>query len=424
MELVRSVIVFYVIVLILITVNNVTTSGSKQEARLLSYMIPEARDLKRALGLNEDSYLNFTELTTKYGYKSEEHTVTTEDGYILTIFKILSKCDDNSSQSYPILLMHGLIDSSDVFIVAGAEFGLGYVLARNCYDVWAVNHRGNTYSRRHISLDPDKDIQFWDYTFDEHGNFDLPASIDYILQLTGKQKLFYMGHSQGTTNFFVMSSLKPEYNKKIQLSIHLAPVAWMTHMNSPVPRALALNSRQVKEILDAAGLRELLAKHQLTHFLTEILCHFAPDAVCGMTYTLSTGLQPGSIKPKLISVAFGHLLSGTSTKNLLHFAQLIVSKKFKRFDEGLDGNMKRYNTRKPPLYNVSQITSPVVLMSARNDLLSNLKDVETLTSKLPNLVENYIVPIRKWSHVNYVYDERAQEYVNPKILEYLKRYNV
>ena len=40
------------------------------------------------------------------------------------------------------------------------------------FDVWVGNTRGNTYSRNHITLDPDVDKrQFWDYEWDIAGNF-------------------------------------------------------------------------------------------------------------------------------------------------------------------------------------------------------------------------------------------------------------
>lgn len=67
----------------------------------------------------------------------------------------------------------------------------------------------------------------------EMGIYDLPAIIDYILANgNGEQKLFYVGHSMGTTMFFVMGSERPEYNNKIRASFQLAPVAYMSHVKS------------------------------------------------------------------------------------------------------------------------------------------------------------------------------------------------
>lgn len=62
------------------------------------------------------------------------------------------------------------------------------------------------------------------------GLYDTPAMIDYILNHTNQEKLFYIGFSQGTTQFWVLTSLKPEYNKKIKLMSALAPVAYTGHI--------------------------------------------------------------------------------------------------------------------------------------------------------------------------------------------------
>jgi lysosomal acid lipase/cholesteryl ester hydrolase len=62
---------------------------------------------------------------------------------------------------------------------------------------------------------------------------DLPAEIDYILTNTTQKDLCYIGHSMGTTMFYVLMSKKPEYNAKIRHMVALAPVAFLRNTKSP-----------------------------------------------------------------------------------------------------------------------------------------------------------------------------------------------
>lgn len=70
----------------------------------------------------------------------------------------------------------------------------------------------------------------------EIGVYDLPALIDYVLNATGEESLFYVGHSQGTTVYFILTSENPEYNEKIRLAIMLAPVTYSSHIFNPIIR--------------------------------------------------------------------------------------------------------------------------------------------------------------------------------------------
>jgi len=63
--------------------------------------------------------------------------------------------------------------------------------------------------------------------------------IDYIVKTTGREKMFYLGHSQGTTAFFVMSTELPEYQHKIQAMFALAPVAYCSRLRNPIFQFLA-----------------------------------------------------------------------------------------------------------------------------------------------------------------------------------------
>lgn len=73
------------------------------------------------------------------------------------------------------------------------------------------------------------------------GMFDLPSSIDYILSATGRQRLLYVGHSQGTTQFLVMASQLPRYNNKIALATGLAPAAYTGHLRGPITQLTKLS---------------------------------------------------------------------------------------------------------------------------------------------------------------------------------------
>ena len=116
-----------------------------------------------------------------------------------------------------------------------------YLLAEAGYDVWLGNARGNYYSRNHVSLNPNAGYpqNFWRFSWDEIGNQDLPAFIDYILETTGQEKLHYIGHSQGGTTFLVLNSLRPEYNEKFLTFQGLAPASYFTHNEVAMFKSLA-----------------------------------------------------------------------------------------------------------------------------------------------------------------------------------------
>lgn len=55
-----------------------------------------------------------------------------------------------------------------------------------------------------------------------------------MLQVTGQKSLFYIGHSMGTTTFYVMLSTRPEYNNKVMAGLLLAPVVYLGNCRSPI----------------------------------------------------------------------------------------------------------------------------------------------------------------------------------------------
>ena len=74
------------------------------------------------------------------------------------------------------------MESSEGYILAG-ENSLAYVLVEQGYDVWLGNNRGNIYSEGHIKWSKEDD-EYFQYSFTEMGEYDIPAMIDLVLKET------------------------------------------------------------------------------------------------------------------------------------------------------------------------------------------------------------------------------------------------
>ena len=54
------------------------------------------------------------------------------------------------------------------------------------------NSRGNTWSRAHDTVSAD-DPSFWDFSWDDMAEYDLPATIAAVLRLTGQSRIGFVG---------------------------------------------------------------------------------------------------------------------------------------------------------------------------------------------------------------------------------------
>ncbi|XP_037958908.1 lipase 1 [Teleopsis dalmanni] len=369
---------------------------------------PEEKAQRKSI--KEDSSLTVDKLITKYGYQAEVHHVTTEDGYILTMHRL------RKQGAQPFFLQHGLVDSSAGFLIMGPNISLAYLLSNYNYDVWLGNARGNRYSRNHTSLDPDSD-KFWDFSWHEIGMYDLPAMIDYVLNATGFKKIQYGGHSQGCTAFFVMCSMRPEFNKKVIMMQAMAPAVYVRETDEhPYIRAINIyfNSLVGSSVTEMFN-REFQFLCRMTEE-TERLCIEAVFGIVGRNWD--------EFNRKMFPVILGHYPAGVAAKQVKHFIQIIKSGRFAPYSYSTNKNLALYREHIPPRYNLSLVTVPTYVYYSSNDLLCHPEDVEEMYKDLGRPIGKYLVSQKSFNHMDFLWAINVRKLVYVRMLQVLGKVKI
>lgn len=294
-------------------------------------------------------------------------------------------------------------------------------LAKRGYDVWLPNSRGNTYSRNHTTLDPDCDKEFWDFSFDEMIKYDAPTVVDYVLNQTGRLTVGFVGHSMGTTIMFGLLASQPKYNSIMKPCIAMAPITVVGHSYTPYTY-LAHLPVFVSLIKQYGG--PFLPSNYLMRLVADKLCSSRLKWFCSNAVFMANGFNEDQMNMTRLGVYTSGMPAGTSSKNMIHFAQAVLSHKFSFFDYGKKKNQVIYGDSDPPEYPLNKVTSRhVIIFWSQNDWLSSEKDVRILTKKLP-VFKNYKIPIKDWNHIDFILGKSAAKYVNSPILTVLHKYNL
>jgi pimeloyl-ACP methyl ester carboxylesterase len=342
------------------------------------------------------------------GYPVQTHKITTEDGYILTFFRIQAKNQGTFKKDLPVLyLQHGLLDSADTWVIDDEPNCPGLQLANHGYDVWLGNVRGNKYSEEHTVLDPKK-APFWQFTFQNMSEYDLPAAFEYIHRQTD-QNITYIGHSQGTIIMFAaLSDRNPGVLKYLKKYIALAPVAWVQHISSGPANLMA--HTQLAQMLAAFHVNQFLPANWAESALGHEFCkNFVK--VCADFLGSIFGFDPEFDNAKQYNVILEHEPAGTSVTNMLHWRQMVLTGKFAKYDYGTAGNIQHYGQPAPPEYDVSKINIPVHLFFSKHDSFVDDRDSQKLLDSLTGCPE----VDKRWyggGHMTYIWSKNISYYFN------------
>jgi pimeloyl-ACP methyl ester carboxylesterase len=189
----------------------------------------------------------------RVGLDVEELQVQTEDGFILDLWHVYDPREytplpqaerghrgpdifqdekrpprdhkGTGKPKFPVLLMHGLLQSSGAYCVNDDD-SLAFYLCKAGYDVWLGNNRCG-FKPKHALLKY-ADPRMWCWNIRQMGVFDLPALTSRVLFETGFPRIGLVAHSQGTTQTLVAlaKEQRPELGERLTVFCALAPAAY------------------------------------------------------------------------------------------------------------------------------------------------------------------------------------------------------
>nr|XP_053608981.1 lipase 3-like [Plodia interpunctella] len=282
--------------------------------------------------------------------------------------------------------------------------------------------RGNRYSRRHITLNADIDRNYWNFTYHENGYYDYPAIIDKVLSRTDKKQLIVIGHSQGTLNYFVMGSTRPDYNDKVKLFIALAPIFYSRN-NRGVAALAPLVLPLAYKVLKALDQVELLGQNSLlVKALQEMCTKFKQSyKVCihGLLFSVF-GVDEDQIELEFVPIIMKQYFAGGASVKTIAHANQFTHGHYGQLDYGVR-NMEMYGSLTAPLYNLTNISTKVVLMVGRNDFVATVSDTMKLLDALPNATY-FEMPRNLFSHMDFVWSNQMPKYLFPYLHKFLDEY--
>ncbi|KAI5957515.1 TGL1 [Candida theae] len=348
------------------------------------------------------------DMVSLFGYEIESRIVTTKDGYLLNLHRLGGGSARRVPNGRVVYLHHGLLMCSEVWVTMIEKYqNLPFVLYDLGYDVWMGNNRGNKYSQKHLVHDVHS-VEFWNFSIDEFALFDIPNSIDYILSDTGKEKLTYIGFSQGSAQAFASVSVNSDLNNKIDQLIAISPATTPHGLYSKFLDILLKSSPNVTYLLFS---RKVLMPSCI--FWQKIMYPPLFDKVIDISNYLLFNWRSLNISKLQKLSSYAHLYSTTSVKCVVHWFQVMSSKNFQMyFDTTTSSSLSGLH---PVSYPLKNIQIPVHLIYGTID---SLVDIEVMKSQLPKRATTTYA-VDNHEHLDNLWGVDVFESVFKRVLQYL-----
>lgn len=391
------------------------------------------------LTVDPDGSKSLAALVASHGLRLLEYRVVSDDGYVVTLHRVVSPDYDPLLYSLfrkPVIIFHGVLTDTAIYFMSepaskaahpqngscSDNFGV-CLLATGRYDLWMPNARGSRYSREHLRY-TDKDARFWAYSWEHIALHDLSAIIDFVVHSTGHKTVAYIGYSQGASTLFALMSMRPSYSHIVQPFICWAPGVYLSQAKTVV-RAVLKASRGLvtrvpgEYVPSASFINPMLQFAACQHSIGRALCSLALQLIFGPTEHLNVTRIP---------TYFHFVPSAISNWQVAHYTQIGAKGEFTRFDYGQPAkNYQAYGLPYAPLWPLWRISprQKQVVMYGRTDWFVDRSDARKLIRRLRSYgldTDGYEVPSPTWNHIDFFMGRGAGRLLYPEVIRYLDLY--
>ncbi|KAL2651515.1 hypothetical protein R1flu_019643 [Riccia fluitans] len=345
-----------------------------------------------------------------------ERRMHSADGFELLLHRIGGGTATDSNAA-PVLIMHSEFLNGDSWFqfTDAADKLLPLLLVDAGFDVWIGHERATKWSHGHLSLET-TDTRFWDWTWDEHAQYDVPAYLEYIKNVTGSP-VHYIGMSQSATAG-AATAANLRSSSGIRSMTLIGPNIYAGDSNSVVLAAWAfifgniIDEANYENGYQSGAFNFTTAFPGVTSINGQSPLALALEVISGPNCCLGTA-----------TASFTNGWDGTNSfKNLLHYQQGMRSNTWRRFDYiSADGNTQAYGGPSAPTYHPEDISTniPILVVYGGNDAMAPQAGVQLLLSRLRN-AESVLLP--NYAHFDLLWSSRRTQDIFIPILQFLERH--
>ena len=389
--------------------------------------------------------------------KLENYTTDTDDGYRLALQRL------NGGEKGPVIMCHGLLGNGSEYLLSADEsHSLARYVANRGYDVWVVDDRGHRESRGYLIKDHWDDTRgaegYWKFYVDDLAQHDVPAFISKVREVSGTDKVSWIGRSMGgwlSYAHIIDGSGSNDFKGVVSIACQSYFTTHTTSASGLSPELLAIrqlidkvfslsSTKRLQDMLISI-VEKLPSSLPTSHVPTNLFLPLMAPLLKRIRSESIKSTQIGSIINTLINFMVLYLynpdnvsldieaemiskaVSEESWYTVFDWIDYMRNGDVARHDYGKEGNLEHYGSERPPSYweRFEEIDVPVSFFTGAKDMDATIEtttnDYNRLKKAHPDMnVRLHIIP--NCGHIDILIGENAHDEVYPLVLEDLESF--